>query len=260
MACWTFPRRIIAHRGGGKFAPENTIYAIRKGASFGFDGVEFDVMLTRDKIPVLCHDDVLSRTIVSPKHDGMSVSDIDSNELLQIDAGSWFWKDDDIEKDFSIRIPLFEDVIKHCLENNIWMDIEIKPVPGFEVETAVVVAEMTARYFPLATSPMLPMFSSFSFEALKTAYQVAPHIPRGYLTHALAHTPLWKEQMREMHAASFHIDHTELQSDEATSILEEGYPIFCFTVNDVDTALKVTGLGATAFCTDALNVFRGASY
>src|SRR5204863_2165492 len=47
---WPYPR-IVAHRGGGALAPENTLGAIRLGASMGFKGVEFDVMLTADAMP-----------------------------------------------------------------------------------------------------------------------------------------------------------------------------------------------------------------
>ena len=44
---WPYPR-VLAHRGGGALAPENTLGAIRLGASLGFRGVEFDVMLAAD--------------------------------------------------------------------------------------------------------------------------------------------------------------------------------------------------------------------
>src|SRR5436309_6252838 len=54
--------RIVAHRGGGSLAPENTLAAIRLAASLGFRGVEFDVMLAGDGTPVLIHDETLERT------------------------------------------------------------------------------------------------------------------------------------------------------------------------------------------------------
>ena len=58
---WPYPR-IVAHRGGGALAPENTLGAIRLGASMGFKGVEFDVMLTADAMPIIIHDETLERT------------------------------------------------------------------------------------------------------------------------------------------------------------------------------------------------------
>jgi len=49
---WPYPR-VIAHRGGGAFAPENTLAALRQGKAMGFTGVEFDVMLSGDGVAVL---------------------------------------------------------------------------------------------------------------------------------------------------------------------------------------------------------------
>ncbi|NIO40416.1 MAG: glycerophosphodiester phosphodiesterase, partial [Burkholderiales bacterium] len=57
---WPYPR-IIAHRGGGVLAPENTLAALRYARNLGFEGVEFDVKLTADNVPVLFHDETLER-------------------------------------------------------------------------------------------------------------------------------------------------------------------------------------------------------
>ena len=59
---WPFPR-IIAHRGGGTLAPENTIAGLRCGLEHGYRAVEFDVMLSADGIPVLMHDPAFGRTV-----------------------------------------------------------------------------------------------------------------------------------------------------------------------------------------------------
>ncbi|TMH24827.1 MAG: glycerophosphodiester phosphodiesterase, partial [Betaproteobacteria bacterium] len=58
---WPYPR-VVGHRGGGTLAPENTLAGIRKAAAMGFGGVEFDVMLSADKVPLLMHDETFDRT------------------------------------------------------------------------------------------------------------------------------------------------------------------------------------------------------
>ena len=53
---------IIAHRGASAVAPENTIAAFQAAIDAGADGIEFDVRLSRDGVPVVIHDETLYRT------------------------------------------------------------------------------------------------------------------------------------------------------------------------------------------------------
>src|SRR3546814_5082375 len=82
---WPYPK-MIAHRGGGNQAPENTLAAMRCGLEHGFAGVEFDVMLAQDGVPIVMHDPQLGRTVAGSG----SVADYPSAELMRMDAGAWF--------------------------------------------------------------------------------------------------------------------------------------------------------------------------
>ena len=53
---------IIGHRGAAAVAPENTLASFTRAFADGADGIEFDVRLTRDHIPVVIHDASLKRT------------------------------------------------------------------------------------------------------------------------------------------------------------------------------------------------------
>ncbi len=77
---------IIGHRGASAVAPENTMAAFRKAIDAGADGIEFDVRLTRDGVPVVIHDSTLRRTAGLARR----VADVAWAELESIDAGSWF--------------------------------------------------------------------------------------------------------------------------------------------------------------------------
>src|SRR4030067_3128101 len=54
--------QIIAHRGGPKHAPENTLAAFRNAIAQGVDGLEFDVKMTKDGELVVIHDETVDRT------------------------------------------------------------------------------------------------------------------------------------------------------------------------------------------------------
>lgn len=58
---------IIGHRGAAGLAPENTLMALHRGRDVGADILEFDVQLTRDKVPIVIHDSNLLRTHGSRK-------------------------------------------------------------------------------------------------------------------------------------------------------------------------------------------------
>lgn len=81
----TFPL-IIGHRGASSHAPENTLAAFQMALDAGADGVEFDVQLAKDGVPVVFHDATLERTGLRPD----KVADLTSRQLGKIDVGSWF--------------------------------------------------------------------------------------------------------------------------------------------------------------------------
>jgi glycerophosphoryl diester phosphodiesterase len=54
--------RVFAHRGGSALAPENTLAAFEHGLRVGADGLELDVHLSADGVPVVVHDSTLDRT------------------------------------------------------------------------------------------------------------------------------------------------------------------------------------------------------
>lgn len=54
--------RLVAHRGYMERYPENTLCALKAAVDAGARMLEFDIQLTRDKVPFLLHDATLDRT------------------------------------------------------------------------------------------------------------------------------------------------------------------------------------------------------
>jgi glycerophosphoryl diester phosphodiesterase len=77
---------IIGHRGASAIAPENTLCAFERALLDGADGIEFDVRLARDSVPVVIHDASLRRTGL---REGL-IAQLSSSELSEIDVGTWF--------------------------------------------------------------------------------------------------------------------------------------------------------------------------
>lgn len=261
---WIYPR-VIAHRGGGKIAPENTLLAIKTGFDLGYRAVEFDVMLSEDEVPMLMHDEVLGRTLSNSfksQYDGLSFNKFSAMELIEIEVDNKISPDsvcNRVDTIVSSKIPSFESVIQYCQAHSIWMNIEIKPASGFDFLTGVKVAEMTARYFPVnynGDCPQ-PLFSSFSFVSLQAARDTAIHIPRGYLLEdPIRLVPEWRKSVDELKAISIHLNHESLTEAEVKEIKTEGFGIMCWTVNDVERSQELLRWGIDSFCTDELFDFQ----
>ena len=77
---------IIAHRGSSALAPENTLAAFKRAVEDGADGMEFDVRMAKDGVPVVFHDATLQRMAQKK----IRTSNFTSTELQTLDVGSWF--------------------------------------------------------------------------------------------------------------------------------------------------------------------------
>jgi glycerophosphoryl diester phosphodiesterase len=237
---WPYPR-IIAHRGGGALAPENTLAAMRRGIALGFKAVEFDVKLAKDAVPFLLHDDTLDRT--SDRTGPANL--LTAAELAQVDAGSWYSADYAGEP-----VARFDDVANFLIAHDAWANVEIKPSQGFDEATGSVVARACRELWRDAA--LKPVLSSFSLAALRAAIGAAPDLSYGFLVDDIP--PHWPATMRELKCISLHCNEKKLTRDIAAAIKNAGYGLLTWTVNDPDRARELFGWGVDALFTDRLDV------
>lgn len=107
---------IIAHRGASGNAPENTIAAFLEAKKQQSDGIEMDVHLTADNIPVVIHDETINRTTNGNGY----IKDYTYSELKQFDAGKYF-----SNKFIGASIPSLNNVLKLASNFKI-INIELK--------------------------------------------------------------------------------------------------------------------------------------
>jgi glycerophosphoryl diester phosphodiesterase len=238
---WPYPR-LVAHRGGGRHAPENTMAAVKLGQSLGYAAHEFDVKLTRDGVAILMHDATLERTTDSRRR----AADLEWAALARLDAGGWHSAQFRGEP-----IPTFEAIAKQLLSQGTMAHIEIKPTPGFDRMTGEAVARETQRLWAGAKVP--PVFSSFSFEALMAAKEVAPEIPRGWLIDDVTDADF--DRLRALDATSLHTNHKKFDLATLQRIHAEGYRVMLYTVHDVERARMLLEAGVDGLFTDELELF-----
>jgi glycerophosphoryl diester phosphodiesterase len=247
---WPYPK-IVAHRGGGVLAPENTIAGLRAGLAYGFRAVEFDVMLSQDGIGMVIHDPEFGRTVAGQG----AVPHTLARDLATRDAGSWHSAPFKGE-----RVPYYTQFIDYCQAQGIWMNVEIKPADGFEAATGAWVARVTRDSYADAIAAgdpaAIPLLSSFSFEALAAARDAAPDVPRGYLLDRIPGD--WEAQARALGAVAIHTNHKHLTPALAAAVKAAGYGLFCYTVNDPDRAREILLWGVDGFCTDRIDLIGPA--
>lgn len=115
---------IIGHRGASAVAPENTMAAFREAIAVGANGIEFDVRLTRDGIPVVIHDSTLQRTGGRPHR----VADLAWSELKTIDVGSWFARKKNLPPGSFAQetVPSLRELFELFQSNDLVLCLEMK--------------------------------------------------------------------------------------------------------------------------------------
>ncbi len=240
---WPYPR-ILAHRGGGSLAPENTLAAIRLAGDRGFQGIEVDAMLAADGVPVLMHDPHFGRTV--PGHG--NVASTASTELSQLDAGRWYSAAYAGEP-----VPTLEAAILLCRAAGLWMNIEMKPASDTAARATgrAVAAIAQALYTDVLGTPSAPLLSSFSLEALRGAQETAPALTRGLLVDAVPDD--WVMRLDTVDASTLHTSVRHLTQAQVIAARAAAIPVMVYTVNDPEVAQQLFAWGVSAICTDQLD-------
>lgn len=218
---------IIAHRGESYDAPENTIASVNLAWQRGADAVEIDVQLTKDKRIVVFHDATTMRLAGRFKR----VSNQNFDELEQLDVGNhkgikWVGE----------RIPLLRKVLEDMPEKK-HLFIEIKGKCSLKSEMKLLGDLIDKRNIH---------FISFEMEALVEMKDIFPEIPcyflseksRNVFTNSVIETLIDKALNSNLNGLD--LDYRLLKRPEdVLKIKEAGLKIFTWTVDDLNTAIKL---------------------
>jgi len=244
-AAWPYPL-LVAHRGAGKLAPENTLAAFRLGASYGYRAFECDVKLSADGVPFLLHDATLARTTSGEDDAGA----LDWSALARLDAGTWH------SRTFAGEPPpSLMAIAAFCRGNGHHLNIEIKPSPGREAETGAKVAIEAARLWAGAEVP--PLLSSFQPESLAAAQDAMPSLPRALLFDALPSG--WFEAAQKLGCIAVVTHYALMDAALIDQLHAAGMRALAYTVNDPAEVQRLCGLGIDSIITDAVDRFSPAS-
>jgi len=228
---------VIGHRGACGHAPENTLASIDKAAALGVRWVEFDTKLSRDGHVILFHDDKLKRTTGAPG----AVADRDLADIQALDAGGWY---SDAFK--GEPVPTLRQAMAVLAGLGLGANVEIKASPGREDETGRRVAGLLRDEWPAGLP--VPLISSFDPLTLAAVRDAAPDIPRALLVFRIPRD--WRRRMEDAGCTALHCRHLELTPGKARAVVDAGFALRCFTVNEPARAETLYGWGVQAVISD----------
>lgn len=236
---------IVGHRGAAALAPENTLAGLEAAAAAGCRGVEVDVMLSYDGHAVLHHDLSLKRlAAASGRIDRMLQA-----ELAVYDIGSHFHPRFQDE-----RVPTLAQALRCMLDLGLTANLEVKPAPGFEGETAAETVYLVRDIWP-ADRPR-PLISSFKRRSLEVARDLAPELPRALISGRLPRD--WRKALGRLECVGLHLSRRAVSVNTIGAVKGAGYGFGVYTVNDGREACTFQDWGVDCLITDAPDVLGRA--
>ncbi len=210
----------LAHRGDWRHAPENSIAAIETALAVpGCDGVEFDVRLSSDGVPVLLHDETLQRVQGRAER----VDEVRARDLEDL------------------GIPTLADAL-HAVPHRAAIDVDLKGLH----DRAVVEVLASGRGPGLVNA----VVSSFEPVTLERVAGLAPAWPRWLNTHDLSAATIARAVELECQAIS--VDFHAIDPGSVAAVRRAGLDVAAWTVRRRTTYGRLQRLGVIAACVESV--------
>jgi glycerophosphoryl diester phosphodiesterase len=218
--------KIIAHRGASAHAPENTIAAFRLALEQGADGIELDVMLSKDGQLVVIHDDTVDRTT-----DGKgAVRDMTLEELKSLDAGE------------GQRIPTLDEVFEE-FGGRLIINVELKNYSSVFDRLPIEAAKMVKKY-QLEKSVIVSSFNPFN---LPRFHKKMPEAALGLITQPNS-AKKWVWRLFKYDALHPHF--SDVDQVLVAALHRRNRQVNVWTVDDPGEILRLAELGVDSIITN----------
>lgn len=228
---------IIAHRGASTYRPENTLAAFQKALELGVNAIELDVRLSKDDIPVVCHDSTINRTSNGKGY----VHRMPLHKLKKYDFGSHFNKKYKKEK-----IPTLEEVLQLVGSHSVLLHIELKNGPNIPENFESNVLEVIYRY----NFQKRVVYSSFDHLSLERLSTIDPQAKIGLLFHInLIHLFDYIDNTG-LSVHSIHPNHFYVTKEIIEEAQQRHIEVNIYTVNNRKWALNYKRMGVNGLITN----------
>lgn len=212
---------IYAHRGASTDYPENTLLAFRAAIELGAYGIELDLHLSKDGVPVVIHDADVSRTTTGSGR----VANLYLADIKRLDAGN------------GEHVPTFEEVLL-LTKGKVKLDIEVKGA-GAEVPALQMLRDWSHDDWAI---------SSFDWDILRNCRRLEPDIELWPLSNGATEDAI--AVAHDLACPMLALHEGFIDADIAARLRDEKLGFTAWTVNDPKRAEELRRLGAAAICTD----------
>lgn len=235
--------QIIAHRGASHYAPENTIAAFEKAIQQKADGIELDVRLSKDSVPVINHDATINRTSNGKGYIHSQTID----QLKQHDFGSHFSK-----KFRKETIASLEEVLQLVQDQDIRLHIELKNGPIIPTDLESKVLSLIYQY----NMEDRVVYSSFDHHSLQRLHQLDPQAKISLLFHInLLHFYDYVDHTG-LPIYGLHPNHFYVTEDMIAGAKARNMALNVYTVNNKKLALYYKAMGIDGLITNDPLILR----
>ena len=215
------PTWVIAHRGASRDCPENTIAAFDEALRQGCDGIELDVQLSRDGVPVVYHDKTLTKAGGGRRR----VAQLALRELAALDVGTRF-----DARYAGQRIPVLEEVLdRYGRRTRLFVEIKTREGRAAANRHLLLVRTVAGLVTKMKLENRVWVLS-FDAGLLAACAREAPRLrPVLNLRPPSRVTPTLRKRLASLHALS--VDVRTLTGTFAAGVRRAGRPLFVFTCN-----------------------------
>ena len=240
---------VIAHRGASAYLPENTLVALEGAIGMEADMAEIDVLLSRDGVPVVVHNERIHRATGGRGR----VAHYTLAELKRFDFGYRF------RQSRGERIPTLEEVLELCA-GRIALNIEIK-TGAVRDQVLGGVEELCMDLVYRRGMEAHVVYSSFDPRALLHLKIIDPSAA----TAVLYDKRLYPGSLapgaivEHLRADAFNCSRDEISASWMDDCAAHGIPVNIYTVDDEKTMRRLMAMGVGGIFSNRPDVLRKAA-
>lgn len=239
--------KIYAHRGFSSRFPENTMLAFKEAEKLNIDGLELDVQLSKDNVPVICHDEEISRTSTGKGF-------IKDKCLSELKKYSFHGEFPQFTNHKDTKMPILEEFLYWVKDTELEINLELKTNVFSYKGLVEGVLELVEKYH--LTSRVI--ISSFNYQTLREARARSGEVSCAVLSSKSLSNP--GDYCKKHEISLYHPYYLGLTDEDLINCSRNDILVNTWTVDEAEQMISLAKRGVAGIFTNrpdlAVETFR----